>query len=215
MGSNGDIDILAIDEQPVLLEGLTTLLSEIPRYRIAVAIDNPSKNVELIRDALPDVLVLDHLASGGSGLATIRHLAQTMPSTKIVAFSRNCGVESALEAIHCGASGFVLKRGPTSELLLALAAVLRGQSFVCAEYAPEITGSLSPDGAHSPVLNQRDIEILDYLVEGKTNQEIATNIGVAAQTVGHNMTSLMLKLRARNRVEAVILAQRYKKHKML
>ena len=210
------VNILAIDDQPLVLIGISTALSEVPRYRIGVAIDEPSKNIDLIKNALPDVLVIDHLASNGCAL--IRHVSQTMRSTKIVVFSRNCGIESALEAMDCGASGFVLKEGPTSELIRAIDTVLRDQLFVAAEYASRVIGEMKILGAqretigYFPKLNKRDLDILDRLVEGKTNEEIARDIGLGAQTVGNNMTSLMLKLRARNRVEAVIIAQKFKRH---
>jgi DNA-binding NarL/FixJ family response regulator len=136
----------------------------------------------------------------------------TAPQTKVVVFTAYCSIDSALKALDAGATGFVLKGSPSSELFEAIDMVMSGQMFVTREYASQVMNGLR-DRARKQALNEaiklnvREQQIVGHLMQARTNREIAAELRISEKTVKHYMTGLMAKLKARNRVEVVIAAR--------
>lgn len=167
--------------------------------------------MEVVQTLSPDVMIMD-LSMPGDVFRTIAQIVATAPKTKVVVFTAFCSIESALKALDAGATGFALKGSPSSELLEAIDMVLAGQMFVTRQYASQVMNGLRERAKRQALdeaikLNVREKQIVGHLMLARTNREIAAELHISEKTVKHYMTGLMLKLKARNRVEVVIASR--------
>lgn len=206
------IKVAVADDHPLLLAGVTSLFRNSGRHEVVGQAVDADSSLELVRSVEPDVIVID-LSMPGDVFRTIAQMAETAPGTKVVVFTAYCSVESALKALDAGATGFVLKGSPPSELLEAIDMVMSGQMFVTRQYASQVMNGLRDRTRRQALeeaikLNVREKQIIGHLMQARTNREIASELHISEKTVKHYMTGLMVKLHARNRVEVVIAARR-------
>ncbi|MFD2648859.1 response regulator [Devosia albogilva] len=205
------VTIAIADDHPVLLAGITALLKTNDRFRILGEADSAEASLELARLTRPDVMIMD-LSMPGDVFRTIGQIAASHPDTHILVFTAFCSVESALKALDAGATGFVLKGSPSAELIEAVDTVASGQMFVTRQYASQVMNGLRDRNRRQALqeaikLNVREKQIIGHLLQARTNKEIAAELHISEKTVKHYMTGLMMKLKARNRVEVVIAAR--------
>ncbi len=208
------VTVTIADDHPVLLAGMVALLSSDARYKVVGEADTADASLELVRQVTPDVIIMD-LSMPGDVFRAIGQIAATASHTKVIVFTAFCSIESALKALDAGATGFVLKGSPSSELLEAIAIVMSGQMFVTRQYASQVMNGLRDRSRREALndaikLNVREKQIIGHLLQARTNREIAAELHISEKTVKHYMTGLMLKLKARNRVEVVIAARQHK-----
>ncbi|RYG56091.1 MAG: response regulator transcription factor, partial [Alphaproteobacteria bacterium] len=113
------VTVAIADDHPVLLAGIASLLSSDQHYRILGQADTADASLELVRQVSPDVLILD-LSMPGDVFRAISQIAAARPNTKVLVFTAFCSIDSALKALDAGATGFVLKGSPFTELLEAI-----------------------------------------------------------------------------------------------
>lgn len=206
------IRVVVADDHPVLLAGMSALLGSSGRHEVVGQAIDAEGCLELVKASAPDVIVMD-LSMPGDVFRAISQIAAKAPDTKIVVFTAFCSLESAIKALDAGATGFVLKGSPSPELLLAIDTVLTDQMFITQQYAGQVMNGLRDRGRRQALdeaikLNIREKQIIGQLMQARTNREIAAELRLSEKTVKHYMTGLMLKLKARNRVEVVIAARR-------
>ncbi|KFL32699.1 hypothetical protein JP75_00645 [Devosia riboflavina] len=205
------IRVAIADDHPVLLAGMVSLFAGSDRHEIVGQADSADASMELVRTLAPDVIIMD-LSMPGDVFRTIAQIGATAPDTKIVVFTAYCSIESALKALDAGATGFALKGSPSSELLEAIDTVMADQMFVTRQYASQVMNGLRDRARRQALdeavrLNVREKQIVGHLMQARTNREIAAALHISEKTVKHYMTGLMLKLKARNRVEVVIASR--------
>jgi DNA-binding NarL/FixJ family response regulator len=205
------VKVVIADDHPVLLAGMTSLFATSSRHKIVGQAADADTSLQLATTLAPDVLIMD-LSMPGDVFRTIGQIATTLPNTKVVVFTAYCSIESALKALDAGATGFVLKGSPSSELIEAIDIVMSGQMFVTRQYASQVMNGLRDRARRQALdeaikLNVREKQIIGHLMQARTNREIAVELRISEKTVKHYMTGLMLKLKARNRVEVVIAAR--------
>jgi DNA-binding NarL/FixJ family response regulator len=208
------VTVTIADDHPVLLAGMVALISSDPRYRVVGQADSADASLDLVRQVAPDVIIMD-LSMPGDVFRAIGQIAATASPTKVIVFTAFCSIESALKALDAGATGFVLKGSPAAELMDAISMVMCGQMFVTRQYASQIMNGLRDRSRREALndaikLNVREKQIIGHLLQARTNREIAAELHISEKTVKHYMTGLMLKLKARNRVEVVIAARQHK-----
>jgi DNA-binding NarL/FixJ family response regulator len=211
MKPNDLITLAVADDHPVLLAGLISLFSSSARHKIIGQAESADASMELVKTLEPDVIVMD-LSMPGDVFRTIAQIVATAPQTRVVVFTAYCSIDSALKALDAGATGFVLKGSPSSELFEAIDMVMSGQMFVTREYASQVMNGLRDRARRQALseaikLNVREQQIVGHLMQARTNREIAAELRISEKTVKHYMTGLMAKLKARNRVEVVIAAR--------
>jgi len=195
----------------MLLAGMEALFKKSERHRIVGQADCAEASLEIVKTTSPDVIIMD-LSMPGEVFRTIAQIVATAPATRVVVFTAFCSIESALKALDAGATGFALKGSPSSELLEAIDTVMAGQMFVTRQYASQVMNGLRERARRQALdeaikLNVREKQIIGHLMQGRTNREIAAQLQISEKTVKHYMTGLMLKLKARNRVEVVIASR--------
>ena len=209
------LTIAVADDHPVFLAGLNELLSSEGSIQIVGGADTAEASVEMVAATVPDLAILD-LSMPGDVIRAIAEITGTATSTKILVYTAYSSTESAVRALEAGAVGFVLKSSPYEELLEAIDAVFSGKIFVSERYAGAVMGALQE---HSRVntlyetakLTSRELEIVALLLEGCTNRQIASRLKLSERTVKYYMTHIMLKLKARNRLEVVISARQHER----
>ena len=207
------VSIALVDDHPLMIEAISSLLKRNKGFEVVGTGETAHDIVELCKRTQPQVAVVD-LSMPGDVYAAIAAAIKISPSTKIVAFTAATGVDSAIRALDSGVSGYVLKGSSTMELVQAILSVQSGETYITQNFASRVIAalrdaSLRRKAAEAVILSIRERQIVNLLLNGKTNKEIAIAIKISEKTVKHYMTALMQKLQVRNRVEVVIAAQKF------
>lgn len=186
--------------------GLAALLGSDTRYVIAGTGQQASDALSLATAQPLDVLMLD-LSMPGDVFAAIRSLSSTHPELRVLVFTAYADVGLAIRAIDAGALGFVLKGSPASELHDAIATVAVGQEYISPGFSDRLQAAMRERGG-APRLSMRERQLVDCLLAGMSNREIAGALALTEKTVKHYMTNVMNKLNARSRLEVAVAARR-------
>jgi DNA-binding NarL/FixJ family response regulator len=213
MKTTEPIKLAFVDDHPALLTGLAAIFAADPRYTVVGTGASADAALTIATSHDPDVMILD-LSMPGDVFAAIDKLAHT-PRIKLVIFTAFANVELALKALEAGAHAFVLKGRPAEDLYQAIDAVLEGGTFVSPEFSQRLSvGWRTRSRRHATEdkiqLSAREQQLVDGLLAGKTNKEIAQSLQLTEKTVKHYMTNLMNKLRVKNRLEVAMVARKLK-----
>jgi DNA-binding NarL/FixJ family response regulator len=200
-----EINIVIVDDHPVVREGLAAILGTQSDFHIAGEAASGSEALALVMQAAPDVMLLDLEMPGMDGVEVIRHLRQTNPAVKVVVFTAFDTDERILSALQAGAQGYLLKGAPRAELFEAVRVVHGGGSLLHPVVASRLLESLSAP-AKREALTPREQEVLILLAQGKQNKEIARALAITVRTVKFHISAILAKLDAGNRTEAVTIA---------
>ncbi len=208
------VSVALIDSHPVTLAGLTHVLSAQGAFSV-VALGASSRDAIAIAERhRPHLIILD-LTIPGNAIEAISAIRTRYQSIGIIVFTGAPGVDHAVSAMEAGARGYVSKSCAADELVSAARAVAAGATYVSRNFGSEVITALRNASVRRIAmqalrLSAREDQIVQFLFSGKTNKEIASQLGITERTVKHYMTVLMQKLNARNRVEVVIAAQHLK-----
>lgn len=205
--------VVIADDHALFRDGLATILAAEADIEVVGQGGSAGEAVQLARDLLPEIILLDIDMPGG-GLDAARKIAETCPATCIVMLTASEDDDDLLTALKNGVRGYILKGVAARELLRILRAVAAGESYV----PPALAASLLVEMRESPARSQppdplheltaREREILEGLASGMSNKEIGQKLFLSEKTVKHYITNILQKLQVRNRVEAALLAQR-------
>jgi DNA-binding NarL/FixJ family response regulator len=205
------IRLAFVDDHPTLLAGLATIFATDPHFAIVGTGTSAAEALSLARDKLPDVMILD-LSMPGDVFGMIDEISREIPTLKLVVFTAFANVDLALKALDAGAHAFVLKGRPADDLYDAIHAVRRGDLFVSPEFSQRVVAGFRnrtrTEASSAARLSAREQQLVDCLLEGQTNKEIARTLALTEKTVKHYMTNLMTKLQVKNRLEVVLAAKK-------
>ncbi|WP_455273617.1 LuxR C-terminal-related transcriptional regulator [Rhizobium herbae] len=205
------ISVAFIDDHPIVLEGLVSVYSLKKDLSIVALGRNAVDAIKIVELHAPDVVVLD-LSIPGDSLAAIDIIIKTMAKTKVVVFTATSNIDTAVKVLNLGISGYVLKGSTTMELHEAIVAAYNGETYMTPGFATKVIMSMKTElrqkALRNNSLNAREEQIVQHLLRGQTNREIAQCLDISEKTVKHHMTALMQKLDVRNRVEVVLAAQK-------
>jgi two-component system nitrate/nitrite response regulator NarL len=212
------ISLALVDDHPIIIEGLTHVLRSQGIFKVVATGGSSGEALAIAEKYQPELMILD-LSIPGSAAATIAEISAKHPSVKILVFTAELGVEHAVSAVGAGAKGYVSKCCSLEELSRAAKIAVNGDIYVSPNFAGAVNSALrnaskTKIAIQAPTLNARENQIVRLLLDGKTNREIASDLGITERTVKHYMTVLMQKLNVRNRVEAVIATQNLARHKL-
>ena len=212
------VSIGLVDGHPLMLEGITALLSRIQGFEIVSTGSTARDIIDISLRFHPDIIIADP-SMADDVFAAIATSINVSPNTKIVAFTAATGVAPAIRALDAGANGYVLKGSSAQELIQAVESVRDGETYITARFASQvITGlrnaSVRRVAAEVVRFSIREDQIVRLLVRGNTNKAIAAALKISEKTVKNYMTILMQKLNARNRLEVVIAAQALTDHEV-
>jgi len=208
------IHIVIADDHTLFREGLAGIISGTEDFEVVGQAGTTQEAVQLARDLLPDIILLDIDMPGG-GLEAARIVAEELPVTRIVVLTSSEEDDHLIGALKIGARAYILKGVAARELIRILRAVWAGESYVPPILAASLLLEMREAGSQqkpstSPLdeLTPRERQILEGLAAGLSNKEIGEQLFLSEKTVKHYMTNILQKLQVRNRVEAALLAQK-------
>jgi DNA-binding NarL/FixJ family response regulator len=202
------IHILVADDHPVVRDGLVAILGTQPDFQIVGEAGTGAEAVERARELRPDVMLLDLEMPELDGVEVLRRLSQSNPEIRVIVFTAFDTDERILGAVQAGAQGYLLKGAPRKELFDAVRVVHAGGSLL----QPVVASKLLRQVSHPAQVNEaealtlRELEVLRLVAQGLQNKEIAAALVISERTVKFHVSSIMGKLGAGNRTEAVRLA---------
>jgi DNA-binding NarL/FixJ family response regulator len=192
------VRVLLVDDHQLVRSGLRALLEELPEVEVVGDTGDGREAVELVAKSRPDIVLMDIAMPGLNGLEATAQLRKSSPHTRIVILSMHAGAEYVAEALHAGASGYLLKSSAPGELALAIAAVARGEVWlspgVSRPVVQEYRDSSAQRGKLRGALTPRQRETLQLIAEGKSTKQIAGILGVSVKTIETHRSQLMDRL---------------------
>lgn len=206
------IAVAFVDDHPILLEGLVSLYSAKEDLSIVAKGHNSADAIKIVEEYEPDVLVVD-LSMPGDPMAAIEFILSSRKRTRVVIFTATSSIDMAVKALNLGVSGYVLKGSTAVDLHDAIIAAYNNDTYMTPGFATKVimsmkTAEIRQKALQNNRLSVREEQIVNHLMRGRTNREIAESLDISEKTVKHYMTVLMQKLDVRNRVEVVLAAQK-------
>jgi len=208
------IRVLLADDHRIVRQGLRALLSAQPDIVVSGEVGDGRETVQLAESLQPDVVVMDISMPLLNGIEATRQIVSRAPEVAVVILSMHGGDEYILQALRAGASGYVLKQSADTELMMAVRAAQRGESFLSPSIAQRmINGYLRQAEAPQTqdryeLLTEREREVLQLVAEGKSMHEIADLLCISPRTAAKHKANLMAKLDIHHTAGLVRLAIR-------
>jgi DNA-binding NarL/FixJ family response regulator len=200
------IAVSIVEDNEKLRGTLARVLERAEGFRCASTHGSAEDAVKDLPAAKPDVVLMDINLPGMNGVECVLRLKQAIPMVQVIMLTVYEDTENIFNALAAGASGYLLKRTSSAELLAAIADVVKGGSPMTAHIARKVVQSFQRGGAETPpgeALSQREQEVLDLLSQGFLYKEIAEKLGISYETVHTYIRRIYEKLQVRTRTEAV------------
>lgn len=209
-----EITVIIADDDALAREGLKSVLQLDSVFNVIAETDSRDVLVLLVEARMPDIVVIDAGLLSAFGLQTLDDLAKASPQTKIVLIGIHASPELIIRSLQIGARGYIPKSASVDRFWEALRQVAEGMSPVLPEMASDLLWyvlaqrpkSRGPTGAVS--LTRRQYEVLQYMVQGLCNKEIAALLHVSETTVKSHVTGILRRLGVSDRTQAVVKALR-------
>jgi NarL family two-component system response regulator LiaR len=209
-GAESVIRVLVADDHAIVREGMRMLLNRPGFQLVGEAIDG-TEAVRQARELHPDVIVLDLKMPRKTGLEAIREIKHADPDAHILVLTSFDGDDQIFPAIRFGAQGYLLKDSPPERLIQAIREVYRGESSLHPSIARRVLDEISHPTDLPPTekpLTAREVEVLQLLARGLSNQEISAELMIGERTVATHVSNLLNKLHLASRTQAALYAIR-------
>ena len=204
--------VAVIDAQPLFRLGVVNTLNVCSKIDVVAEGGSAMDALQIAAKYAPDIMLID-LAIPGGGAQALSSIVRLWPAIRLVVLTASEREEDVSAALQTGAKGYILKGVDGGELVAAIRSIASGELHLTAALGARLLARVTtPVGPELTVtecgdLTPREVQILSKVSNGSTNKEIARLLNIREKTVKHYMTSLMAKLKVRNRVEAVMAAR--------
>jgi DNA-binding NarL/FixJ family response regulator len=203
------IRVVVVDDHMVFREGLRALLGRVDEIEIVGEAATTEQAIDVTEGVQPDVVLMDlNLPGNGGEVATTTILA-AHPEMAVLVLTMHSDDAHLRHALNAGARGYLLKDAEPDAIIRAIIAVNEGQAIFDRGIAARVIAASGAPHAERPfpVLSEREYEILDRLARGLRNDAISARMGISIKTVQNNVSTILLKLGATDRAQAVVLAR--------
>lgn len=198
------ISILLVDDHSLVRRGFRRIIEDEADFVVVGEASDGDEAVRLAGELRPRVIVMDCALPGTSGLAATRRILEEHPQQLILMLSMHSEDTLVHQALHAGARGYILKNAVDLELVTAIRRVAAGEVVL----APELSRAATLKGERSTALTPRELEILQFIVDGKSNKEIADHLDLSVNTVSVHRANIMEALGIHKTAELVVYAIR-------
>jgi two-component system, NarL family, response regulator LiaR len=207
-----EYSVLLVDDHAIVREGLASLLAMAGDFELVGEAGEGALAIELARELVPDLVVLDLLMPGMDGVTTIRALRTVSPRSQIAVLTSTEDEDLAFSAIEAGAQSFLLKSMSGDALLDTLRRIVRGEAVIHSSIAHGILRAVrnvrKREADPFAALTERELDVLRALAEGASNSRIAKTLNITENTVKSHVSNVLAKLHLTDRTEAVAFAWR-------
>ena len=194
-----NIKVLLVDDHAIIREGLRSLLEKQPGMEVVADTDDGRKARDLVRQLLPDIVIMDITMPGLNGIEATRQITAEFPDVKVIALSIHFKRRYVADMLSAGATGYILKECLFDELVAAIKAVAAGGRYlspritdvVVSDYVKRLSAS---DDSPFEALKAREREVLQLIAEGKSTKQIALELHVSTKTIEADRRQIMDKL---------------------
>jgi two-component system, NarL family, response regulator len=195
------IHILIAEDHAVVRQGLAAIINDEPDMTIVAQAENGQQAVDLYRQHQPNIVLMDLQMPVLDGVAAIAQIKAEFADAPIIVLTTYDGDEDIYRGLQAGAKGYLLKDATSEEMLDAIRKVHQGQKYIPSAVAEKLVGRLN-----STALTDRELEVLQLLVIGRSNAEIGTALSISERTVKFHLNNIFHKLGVNDRTQAAIQA---------
>lgn len=210
------IKLMIVDDHQMIINGFIGLLNGISHIEIVAQANNGQQALEKLIDVKPHIVITDVEMPVMNGFELVQKIQKNYPDIKVLALSTYDEKSIVLKMLEAGAKGYILKNIKTDELVLAIESIARGKEYFSSEMLftfnkPTADDLFRASGSVSPGnLSGREVEVLQLIVQGLTNPQIAESLFISVKTVEGHRTSLMKKLNVHNVAGLIRYAMQHK-----
>ncbi len=202
------IKVVLVDDHQLLLEGIASMLNNIEYVSIVGKASSGEEAVNIVNELKPEVVLMDIIMHGMTGIEATRWIKEQDEEIKIILISSDVNEKFVSLAIQAGVDGYLPKNVDKETLLEAIKAVNNGERFFTKDITNIVMESMYSGGGKSKPkndgeLSKREFEVLQEVVKGKSNQEVADDLFISVKTVETHKSNIMSKLDLKNTVELV------------
>ncbi|MCC6793453.1 MAG: response regulator transcription factor [Thermomicrobiales bacterium] len=205
------IRVLITDDHKVVRQGLKMFLGLDPELEVVGEAENGAEAIEQARLLKPDVVLMDLLMPVMGGIEAIGKLRAELPETEVIAITSVLEDAAVVGAVRAGAIGYLLKDTDADALCRAIRAAAAGQVQLAPEAAVRLMREVrapEPKPAASQSLTERETDVLRLVAQGRSNKEIALDLGIGEKTVKTHVSNILAKLELQSRTQAALYAAR-------
>lgn len=206
----GSIKVLIADDHVLVREGLRKLLELDENIEVITEVGDGQGAINIARKVRPDIILMDVNMPGTDGIVATKVIKREFPSIKIIALTIYED-EEVVEMVRAGVSAYVLKDVAGSELIDTIHRVMQGEIVIHPRVANRLVRELNRNDAKKNEirLTKREKDVLDLLVKGNTNKEMADSMFISEKTVKNHLTSIFRKLSVKDRTQAAVYALKH------
>lgn len=204
------IRVILVDDHEMVRMGLSAYLATQPDIEIVGEASDGKTGVQLALEKKPDVILMDLLMEGMDGIQATREIVKFLPEPKIIVLTSFLDDDKVYPALEAGALSYLLKTSRAEKIAAAIRSAAKGQSVLEAEVTSKVISKMQRTNEEKPheSLTAREMEVLQLIANGNTNQEIAEKLYITVKTVKTHITNLLSKLELDDRTQAAIYAYR-------
>jgi DNA-binding NarL/FixJ family response regulator len=203
MAAAPKIRVILADDHPVVRDGLAAIVNQQSDMQVVAEAGDGEEALRLFDEHLPDVMVLDLRMPKRDGVAVVQEVLEKHPKARLLIMTTFDGDEDIFRSLSQGAKGYLLKDAPRTEILSAIRAVSEDRPYTSSSVAAKALQRMG-----KPSLTQREMSVLQEIAQGRSNKDIARRLSITEGTAKTHVKSILTKLDAISRTEAVAVAHK-------
>lgn len=200
------IKVVIADDHTIMRDGLKRILENVDDISVIAEATNGSETLECVRTLEFDLLLLDLSMPGRSGIELIHLIKGEFPKLPILILTMHNEEQYAVRTIRAGASGYLTKESASTELVIAVRRVASGRPYISAEVAEQLAVNIMPPSAKElphKKLSDREFQVFNYLIKGRTLTDIATELHLSVKTISTHKTRIQQKMQMNSLSEII------------